>query len=365
MLFAPLVGCGAKLLNGEAGLDDTGAADAQSVRDTLAPDSHVSDPPSDSAGELPAEDTADDVPAVDSADEAEAPGIPCLDDSTTPTFLVAANGYNLILDATYVYWADTTLGGGGVRRVPKKCGGTPKLVVDDYYGAHGVALDATRVYWTTWWDKALFKRAPLEGGAHVVITAGDWSTGGPGMIAVDGTRGFFTSAAKTVVTVPLSGGTPEVLARGNISRYFAMDHGDLYFGEYGASGSVKKVSKSGGTAVIFAPESYVGDIVVDATAVYWTAWQTSSDGRVMKKSKAGGAVTTLASGESVPSRLALDADNVYWTNQSSGTVRAIAKTGGAARTLATDQPVVEGIAVDETNVYWISYEKKAIFKRRK
>jgi hypothetical protein len=89
-------------------------------------------------------------------------------------------------------------------------------------------------------------------------------------------------------------------------------------------------------------------IAVDATSVYWT--ENDNPGTVMKVALGGGSPTTLASAQSEPQCIALNATGVYWTT--SGPVMSVPLNGGSPTTLAPGQGPPNGIAVDATSVYW-------------
>ena len=88
----------------------------------------------------------------------------------------------------------------------------------------------------------------------------------------------------------------------------------------------------------------------------------------MRVSTGGGTRTTLASGQSDPEGIAVDARGVYWTNAGSGTVMKVPKItgdafgGGTPTALASGQSDPYGIAVDATFVYWTDYTSGTVMK---
>jgi DNA-binding beta-propeller fold protein YncE len=68
----------------------------------------------------------------------------------------------------------------------------------------------------------------------------------------------------------------------------------------------------------------------------------------------GGASVTLAALEPLQVWIACDGTNVYFTDVSHGTVAKVAVGGGAVTTLASGQTSPRDIAVDVTSVYWVT-----------
>src|SRR3989338_8856135 len=171
-----------------------------------------------------------------------------------------------------------------------------------------------------------------------------------------------TSNQTTTSTVTLSP-TPVTLTSGQSTYHIAVDSTNTYWTDYATSGTVKKVSISGGTVTTLASGlNKPLDIAVDSTNVYWTEYNSS--GTVKKVSISGGTVTTLASGLNNPASIAIDSTNVYWTeNNSSGTVKNVSISGGTVTTLASGQSYPYGIAVDSTNVYWTEFTTTGTVKK--
>jgi sugar lactone lactonase YvrE len=95
-------------------------------------------------------------------------------------------------------------------------------------------------------------------------------------------------------------------------------------------------------------------IAVDGTNVYWTNSGVYGDslGAVMKTPIGGGTVTTLASGENYPNGIAVDRTNVYWTEWYGHTVKKLPVGGGRPTTIVSDAGTAGDIVVDDTSVYW-------------
>jgi hypothetical protein len=206
--------------------------------------------------------------------------------------------------------------------------------------------------------------APLGGGAP--YTQGTAAGVGPAFGEVAGIPNFVfgTDPATNAITIaqiyPRYAAAQEV---GNVTEEapfgIASDVDVLYWTSSTASGSVRKASISyqqpprvtlslGTPVVIASNQDTPGWLASDEANLYWV---NMGSGSIAKVSKSGGAVTTLATGQDKPFGIVVNGSQVFWTNRS-GTVMTVSTEGGDLATLASGQDAPYAVAADATGVYW-------------
>jgi hypothetical protein len=186
---------------------------------------------------------------------------------------------------------------------------------------NAVAVDGTSVYWAEAGAQGIaIRSAPRAGGAATTLgsaSAGQWRNA----LAVDDARVYVTPGAALIAEVAKSGGPTTSLAVR--AESLAIDSSYVYFTNAGA-GTVSKMPLAGGAPTVLATnQSGPWRIALDATSVYWGADQDG--GSVMKVAKAGGAPVQLAKACGEPRAIAVDGANVYWADPAHGRILAVAK----------------------------------------
>ena len=192
---------------------------------------------------------------------------------------------------------------GGVYAMPE-AGGAARLVIDAGTGPLPLlAADATHLYFTS---GTTIKRLPVgPGGQPGVVVRGVVPDG----LASDGAFVYWVSRdplVSVVVRAPVAGGTSEVVASASSPPgecRLAIDATHVYWSDGG--GTVRRVSKGGGTPVAIGQFYRVAEMASDGVRLFLVA-----DGFVRSMPVAGGAVQTIGAG--APAQLAFDQDHVFW-----------------------------------------------------
>jgi hypothetical protein len=297
---------------------------------------------------------------------------------------------NVAVDATNVYWSgvspSTPPGGpGGDSRYAVMAvslgGGSAATLSDGSLG--GFAVDATRLYWArpdgVW-------AMPLGGGTPVRLASAPWGgDAGGGQIpapqvpvTVDATSVYWWTVTsfgdpnlhpRTLMKVALGGGTPTVLASGQVAPgRIVVDAASAY---WTTGGTIVKMPLGGGAPRVLASALISpGDVVIDSTSVYWSTPGAFAGGwpaGLMKMPLTGGQQVLLW--ESVPGQtngpagpVAIDAGNIYWVTRDAALMK-MPLAGGAPVVLASCSsgsctgvggriPVPTSIAVNALGVYF-------------
>jgi hypothetical protein len=193
---------------------------------------------------------------------------------TLATLAFAAQLYGLAADATNLYWCDdgtpAALYGDGAVRTMARTGGTVTPVVTGLTHPRDTVVDPERVYYADGFSS--FEVASVSAGdAGAKLVYGNQH--GPHSLQLVGTDLFWVTsdASPLVLKAPAAGGaaTTVVTSTSAIGRS-VVDGSTLYFTD-AASGTVGKLALSAGsTPVVLASGlKSPGDLVVDATYVYW------------------------------------------------------------------------------------------------
>jgi hypothetical protein len=292
----------------------------------------------------------------------------------------------IAVDATHVYWTNAGGPGWNVQRVSKGGGAAEGLAgpndnqagpVPDKAAQGQIVLDATYVYWANE-DTGLIRRMLKNGSGQETLAQGYEPFGA----AVDDTHVYWSNRKDTnrsVVRVPKSGGAVETVAAHGAAGdpgILAIDTQFVYWTGYD-NGSVWRASK----VTPFAPEMLWNPnasatiagwgVVVDGVNVYWR-----SEPDIWWIPKTGAIATKLDEAQPQARFLAISDNTLFWGRKRSGVVFhelvELSTTNLAATPtlLATGLGSVHGITADDDYVYWTEWTGSAapsggIFKLRR
>jgi hypothetical protein len=184
-------------------------------------------------------------------------------------------------------------------------------------------------------------------------------------IATDGQFVYFGNTG-TVSKVPVTGGTPTVLAQGlRLVLFVRVDQDSVYFIDEDPTGAtpanINKVSKAGGAVTVLAsdPQKPQNLLVTDSVAVWATAVFANTPqgfqdvGTLKQVAKSGGDVAVLADGIGDVVQVLSDANNFY-VAESLITARELGFVGRLLRVpLAGGSPTVlyEGVQAGDAQTF--------------
>jgi hypothetical protein len=237
-------------------------------------------------------------------------------------------------------------GGGAVTLLKDELNAPGRLSVvgDELWWLEGGPIGQTEGF-------ARIAAMPQGGGS--VRTMGSGSSAPLPPFISDDTHLYFVDRF-TIKRVPLQGGWPEVLAIADFSvRGLATDGAFVFWSEDPAS-TVKRVSVNGGTPLVLAFGSGpAGPLVVDQDSVFWIDHFDA----IKKVSKAGGAMTTLATGLPFLNDLVVSDGVVYFSEQDTGAIKTMPASGGPSMPLASGARLTwRRLHAHGSYLYWVDQE---------
>jgi hypothetical protein len=209
----------------------------------------------------------------------------------------------MAVDDMFAYWAN---GSSGVLQRARIRGGVAQTLSSGL-GAEFLAIGGETVYFTG--QFAYPSKVPSSGGTATRL--GD-ARGAAGM-AIDRQNLYWTvrdgaSTRGDVLQVPLAGGAVSTLAQGEgMPQGIAADDAAVYWAN-NQSGEIRKLTHAGGAiTTLTAGEMLPTVLAIDEASVYWSAL-----GGLRKVAKSGGTAVTLAATRAFD--IKLDATSVYWTD---------------------------------------------------
>jgi hypothetical protein len=222
----------------------------------------------------------------------------------------------LATDATSVYWANT--GTGELKSAPLG-GGTVSALWSGTIGSP-VAVDTSHVYW---WDRGsnTVMMANTDGSSPTAVASSQ-----PEVHSIAAHSGHvFWISQGNVREIALSGGSVNTLASGLLHpRSVQSDGSHVYWmiGDWDiANNELQRVPVGGGTVEVVATRSAYS-ITLDATHVYCA---DNFGGEIWRVPLDGGAVEMLATGQPYPFDIVVDATAAFWSSETDGGIRKVAK----------------------------------------
>ena len=196
------------------------------------------------------------------------------------------------------------------------------------------------------------------------------STPGEAFLLQVDSANAYVETETSVLQIPFSGAAPITLGTVNLeSAGLAVVGPTVYWDDYNYSGASSPSEPQGiltgapiggGQVTTLATgQGLPSALAADSTNLYWLNLQqcptpTTCGSAVMSMPVGGGTPVVVASvTPSTPNTIAIDASNVYWgTND--GRIEMVPKHGGTPTLLADYETTVAGMVVSGSSVYWLT-----------
>lgn len=265
---------------------------------------------------------------------------------------------DVAVDATHVYWSSETA--GKVERAFKADGANPQVLVEGLKSPRGIALWEGFLYFVQYDPISVPGRVPVTLGA--VEWAFDSLGAFPGLdITVQGEHVYFTTEPDDVWYAKNPFDNAYLAFSSNIqARGITSDDQRAYWVNAGGSTVMSSPLGSGVQTTLASGQNIPSAIAVDGVHVFWA---NEGDGTIRRAEKDTGAnLVELASSAPGSRGLAVDLTHVYWTNLETGTVSRVPKDGGSIEVLCTGQGGPYGVALDDEAVYWVNQKDDEVMR---
>jgi hypothetical protein len=215
-----------------------------------------------------------------------------------------------------------------------------------------IAIDSSHLYWGNTTDQTVVI-ANLDGTSPTSFLTGVQIE----EIAVDATALYYT-AGDGLHVVPFATMTDTHVASGPEGCVWPVSSGLAYSVEFGANNVVSVDLDSGTVTTLLSAADGIFQpwgIASTATELFWTSSGPDVDGSITSQPLPSGAAVTLRSGLSNPNCLSFDEKGrLYWPNHVDGTIHRCNVDGSGDVTLASGQVMPTTVAVSLHYLYWNS-----------
>jgi hypothetical protein len=270
----------------------------------------------------------------------------------------------IAVDDQYIFWTNSGTSqlnytDGSVHRANKADGSSPMAIAVGQASPNAIILDTTNVYWCNY-DTGDILTAAKDGTGLRTLATGILNVSG---IVLDPPRMYLglvinASTDGGIGFIPEDGGGYAPLTTGQYNPQnilFDAPSQHLFWSNYGSyvdgtGGSIVSLPVTGGTPERLAGAMGTTELAYDGVSLYWNNSLPPDGGSIGTLVADGGTATSLVSGLAGPGAVAVDAVHVYYAD--SGTIWRVLKDGTERISLATNQVEPGFMVTDETYVYW-------------